>query len=72
MSIIFITTSPPFSGQDAMDTYNLILRGIEAVNFPRTHISKLSARLIKDLCQENPGDRLGRGRNGLEDLKQHS
>jgi len=42
--------SPPFSGQDPMKTYNVILKGIDAIEFPR-RVSKMAALLIKRLCR---------------------
>jgi cGMP-dependent protein kinase len=42
--------SPPFSGPDPMKTYNVILKGIDAVEFPRK-VSKIAASLIKRLCR---------------------
>jgi len=41
-----------------MKTYNIILKGIEAVEFPRS-ISRNASSLIKRLCRDNPAERLG-------------
>lgn len=45
-------SSPPFSGSDPMKTYNIILRGIDMVEFPKK-ITKSAANLIKRLCRYN-------------------
>lgn len=42
--------SPPFSGPDPMKTYNIILRGIDMIEFPKK-IVKNAANLIKKLCR---------------------
>lgn len=42
--------SPPFTGPDPMKTYNVILRGIDVIEFPKK-ISKNAANLIKKLCR---------------------
>lgn len=42
--------SPPFTGQDPMKTYNIILKGIDAIEFPRK-ITKNAQNLIKKLCR---------------------
>jgi len=47
---IFVLSSPPFSGSDPMKTYNIILKGIDAIEFPR-RVSKMAALLIKRLCR---------------------
>ncbi len=47
---IFLLSSPPFSGSDPMKTYNIILKGIDAIEFPR-RVSKMAALLIKRLCR---------------------
>lgn len=41
---------PPFASSDPMRTYNMILKGIDALDFPR-HISKNAQTLIKKLCR---------------------
>ncbi|XP_064872600.1 cGMP-dependent protein kinase 1-like [Oncorhynchus nerka] len=43
-----LSGSPPFSGSDTMKTYNIILRGIDMVEFPKK-ISKSAANLIKHI-----------------------
>uniref|UniRef100_A0A3Q3WNY1 cGMP-dependent protein kinase n=1 Tax=Mola mola TaxID=94237 RepID=A0A3Q3WNY1_MOLML len=45
-----LSGSPPFSGSDPMKTYNIILRGIDMVEFPKK-ITKSAANLIKRLCR---------------------
>ncbi|KAK7870023.1 hypothetical protein R5R35_011989 [Gryllus longicercus] len=61
---------PPFRGSDHMKTYNMILRGIEAVHFPR-QVSKVASRLIRRLCRAVATERLGYQRNGVQDIKDH-
>uniref|UniRef100_A0A8C6L431 cGMP-dependent protein kinase n=1 Tax=Nothobranchius furzeri TaxID=105023 RepID=A0A8C6L431_NOTFU len=46
-----LTGSPPFSGPDPMKTYNIILRGIDLIEFPKK-VTKNAANLIKKLCRE--------------------
>ncbi|ELT93924.1 hypothetical protein CAPTEDRAFT_158933 [Capitella teleta] len=65
-----LTGSPPFSGADPMKTYNLILRGIEMVDFPRK-ITRNASVLIKKLCKDVPSERLGSGRNGIKEIQKH-
>jgi len=65
-----LTGSPPFSASDPMKTYNLILRGIDAIEFPR-YITKNARHVIKRLCREGPSERLGYGNNGLKDVQKH-
>ena len=65
-----LSGNPPFSGSDPMSTYNIILKGIEAVDFPRK-IPKVTATLIKRLCKENPVDRIGYQRGGIKDIQKH-
>ena len=54
MSVIILksvcVSSPPFSGPDPMKTYNIILRGIDMIEFPKK-ITKNAANLIKKLCR---------------------
>lgn len=53
-----LTGSPPFTASDPMKTYNIILKGIDAIEFPRK-ITKTATALIKKLCREIPTERLG-------------
>ena len=62
--------SPPFTGSDPMKTYNIILRGIDAIEFPKK-ITRNTANLIKKLCRDNPVERLGFLKDGLRDIKKH-
>uniref|UniRef100_A0A4W3HP35 cGMP-dependent protein kinase n=1 Tax=Callorhinchus milii TaxID=7868 RepID=A0A4W3HP35_CALMI len=62
--------SPPFSGSDPMNTYNIILRGIDMIEFPK-RISKNAGHLIKRLCRDNPSERLGNQKNGVKDIQKH-
>ncbi|ELK16417.1 cGMP-dependent protein kinase 2 [Pteropus alecto] len=65
-----LTGNPPFSGADQMMTYNLILKGIEKMDFPRK-ITRRPEDLIRRLCRQNPTERLGNLKNGINDIKKH-
>ncbi|KFV04747.1 cGMP-dependent protein kinase 2 [Pterocles gutturalis] len=65
-----LTGSPPFSGADQMTIYNLILKGIERLDFPKI-ITRQPEDLIRRLCRQNPTERLGNLRNGINDIKKH-
>ncbi|XP_010167669.1 cGMP-dependent protein kinase 2 isoform X1 [Antrostomus carolinensis] len=65
-----LTGSPPFSGADQMMTYNSILKGIEKLDFPKI-ITRRPEDLIRRLCRQNPTERLGNLRNGINDIKKH-
>lgn len=65
-----LSGNPPFAGNDPMSTYNLILKGIEAVDFPRK-VPKIAGSLVKRLCRENAVDRLGYQRGGIKDVQKH-
>uniref|UniRef100_A0A673ABT9 cGMP-dependent protein kinase n=1 Tax=Sphaeramia orbicularis TaxID=375764 RepID=A0A673ABT9_9TELE len=66
-----LSGSPPFSDSDPMKTYNIILRGIDMVEFPKK-ITKSAANLIKRLCRlDNPSERLGNQKNGVKDIQKH-
>lgn len=65
-----LTGSPPFSGSDPMKTYNIILKGIDMIEFPRK-ITRNAHNLIKKLCKDNPSERLGYQKNGLKDIQKH-
>jgi len=49
-SDVYLLFSPPFSGPDPMKTYNIILRGIDMIEFPKK-ITKNAGNLIKKLCR---------------------
>lgn len=53
-----------------MKTYNLILKGIDMIDFPR-HMSRTAISLIKRLCRDAPADRLGYQRAGIQEIKKH-
>ncbi|KAL4709060.1 hypothetical protein ACJJTC_005921 [Scirpophaga incertulas] len=65
-----LTGSPPFTGADPMKIYNKILKGIDAVDFPRC-ITRNAANLIKKLCRDNPAERLGYQRGGITEIQKH-
>lgn len=65
-----LTGNPPFSASDPMKTYNIILKGIDHIDFPRK-ISRNASNLIKRLCRDNPAERLGYQKNGIKDIKKH-
>ncbi|KAK2563745.1 cGMP-dependent protein kinase 1, partial [Acropora cervicornis] len=59
--------TPPFTGSDPMKTYNIILKGIDMIEFPRKVLKNAQA-LIKKLCRDNPTERLGYQKGGLKDI----
>ena len=65
-----LTGTPPFTGTDPMKTYNIILKGIEAVDFPRS-ITTNASILIKKLCRDNPAERLGYQKGEIRDIQKH-
>nr|XP_046916153.1 cGMP-dependent protein kinase 1-like [Dermatophagoides farinae] len=65
-----LTGTPPFCGTDPMRTYNMILKGIDSIDFPRS-ISREGVELIKKLCRDNPAERLGYQKRGIDDIKNH-
>ncbi|KAH8237877.1 hypothetical protein KR032_004901 [Drosophila birchii] len=62
--------TPPFSAPDPMQTYNLILKGIDMINFPK-QMSRWAVQLIKRLCRDVPSERLGYQTGGIQDIKKH-
>ncbi|XP_022221505.2 cGMP-dependent protein kinase, isozyme 1 isoform X2 [Drosophila obscura] len=62
--------TPPFSAPDPMQTYNLILKGIDMIDFPK-HTSRWAVQLIKRLCRDVPSERLGYQTGGIQDIKKH-
>lgn len=70
-SIFFLLPgTPPFTGPDPMRTYNIILKGIDAIEFPR-NITRNATALIKKLCRDNPAERLGYQRGGIQEIQKH-
>ncbi|XP_056634129.1 cGMP-dependent protein kinase, isozyme 2 forms cD4/T1/T3A/T3B isoform X3 [Diorhabda sublineata] len=65
-----LTGTPPFTGSDPMRTYNIILKGIDQIDFPRT-ITRNAQALIKRLCRDNPAERLGYQKGGISDIQKH-
>lgn len=65
-----LTGTPPFTGPDPMKTYNIILKGIDAIEFPRM-ISRNAMALIKKLCRDNPAERIGYQKGGIQDIQKH-
>ena len=58
------------TAHDAMKTYNMILRGIESIEFPRK-VPRTANHLVHKLCKDNPAERLGYQRHGLKDIRMH-
>lgn len=59
---------PPFRGKEQMQTYSLILRGIDCIQLSQ-RIPKKAQILIKRLCRQSPSERLGVQKNGIKDIK---
>lgn len=61
---------PPFTSSDPLKTYNIILKGIDVIEYPR-YVSRSAISLIKKLCKDSPTERLGYQRNGIDDIRKH-
>ncbi|KAH8867314.1 cGMP-dependent protein kinase 1 [Schistosoma japonicum] len=66
-----LTGTPPFTSSDPMKTYNIILKGINAIEFPKT-ITRNAQCLIKKLCRDAPAQRLGARKSGITEVKNHA
>ncbi|XP_037957773.1 cGMP-dependent protein kinase, isozyme 1 [Teleopsis dalmanni] len=62
--------TPPFTANDPMKTYNIILKGIDMISFSK-HMSRSAVMLIKRLCRDVPAERLGYQKGGIQDIKKH-
>ncbi|TMS37300.1 hypothetical protein L596_004260 [Steinernema carpocapsae] len=62
---------PPFQAADPMKTYTLILKGVDALEIPNRRIGKTATALVKKLCRDNPGERLGSGSGGVNEIRKH-
>lgn len=65
-----MTGNPPFTSSDSMTTYNIILRGIDALDFS-SKVTKNAQQLIKRLCRENPQERLGNLKDGIMEIRKN-
>lgn len=54
-----------------MKTYNLILKGIDMIDFAKHNVGRSAQSLIKKLCRDLPSERLGYQRGGITDIKKH-
>lgn len=54
-----------------MKTYNLILKGIDMIDFGKYNVGRTAQSLIKKLCRDSPSERLGYQRGGIQDIKKH-
>ncbi|XP_066256038.1 cGMP-dependent protein kinase, isozyme 1 isoform X2 [Euwallacea similis] len=66
-----LTGNPPFTAADPMKTYNLILKGIDMIDFAKYNVGRSAQSLIKKLCRDMPSERLGYQRGGITDIKKH-
>ncbi|KAG5882994.1 hypothetical protein JTB14_004333 [Gonioctena quinquepunctata] len=62
----------PFRTNDPahLQTYRMIMRGIDTVVFPYI-VNNKAKSLIKKLCAQNSSDRLGCLKNGVEAIRKH-
>lgn len=54
-----------------MKTYNLILKGIDMIDFTKHNIGRAAQSLIKKLCRDSPSERLGYQKGGIQDIKKN-
>ncbi|KAL3285204.1 hypothetical protein HHI36_019319 [Cryptolaemus montrouzieri] len=66
-----LTGNPPFTASDPMKIYNLILKGIDMVDFTKHNVGRSAQSLIKKLCRESASERLGYQKGGIQDIRKH-
>ncbi|CAH8650615.1 unnamed protein product [Schistosoma intercalatum] len=66
-----LTGTPPFTSSDPMKIYNIILKGINTIEFPKS-ITRNAQCLIKKLCRDAPAQRLGARKSGIIEVKNHA
>ncbi|CBY06693.1 unnamed protein product [Oikopleura dioica] len=66
-----LTGNPPYNSADAMKVYRMALKGLESFPFPVDKISRSASQIIRLLAKEFPSERLGNGRNGIQDIKRN-
>ncbi|VDQ06053.1 unnamed protein product [Trichobilharzia regenti] len=66
-----LTGTPPFTSSDPMRTYNIILKGINTIEFPKC-ITRNAQCLIKKLCRDAPAQRIGARKSGITEVKSHA
>ena len=73
LKLCLFVGSPPFTGTDPLKTYNIILKGIDAVSFPSNLFptGKGAKDLIKRLCKDNPVERIGYQKGRISDIQKH-
>ncbi|KII60264.1 cGMP-dependent protein kinase 1 [Thelohanellus kitauei] len=61
---------PPFSGDDPMKTYNIIMKGFETIGFPAI-FGRNAQNLVQKLCCKNPNSRLGYAKHNIGEIQKH-
>lgn len=65
-----LTRKTPFRAKDDLTIYENILRGIHSVQFSY-RVSRKAEMLIKSLCRQEPSERLGYQKGGINDIRKH-
>eukprot|EP00092_Neocalanus_flemingeri_P020034 GFUD01021694.1.p1 GENE.GFUD01021694.1~~GFUD01021694.1.p1 ORF type:complete len:395 (-),score=121.79 GFUD01021694.1:55-1239(-) len=61
---------PPFLGDNPIQTYQLILRGMDGAHFP-DFVSSAAENIVRSLCRKKPQERLGSGVGGFNLIRRH-
>jgi len=70
MTYELIVSDAPFSAHEHMAIFKKVKRGIESAKFPNRSASW--AKLVMELCKQEPGQRLPMRRGGVMNIKQSS
>ncbi|KAL3316122.1 hypothetical protein Ciccas_005236 [Cichlidogyrus casuarinus] len=67
-----LTGTPPFQASEPIRIYMKTLKGIDSLDLGHHNcISTKAYHFIKKLCRNNPAERIGVGRNGLQEIRSH-
>jgi len=66
-----LSKKTPFAARADLEIYEGIMRGIHNVAFPQHRVTRKAESMIKALCRQEPSERLGYQKGGVDDIRKH-